>query len=1143
MRYKFLMNFFCLKSNVAPFSIDCSKLFITTLCVFFFMLTNSVNGQKISLDIKNKTVQQVFKEIENKSSYSFIYAKVQVEKIKPIDLKVENLDIAEVLDALLKNTPLGYTISGKNIIIKEKTTTNNNSEPPGKPFLVTGLVTDEKGKPLEGASVLLIASAKGTQTDKDGRFSISIPSKGGTLFFSFVAFEQTDIKVSKATDLTIRLNPKLEVKAEEVVVIGYGTVKKSDLTGAVSRLKTEGTEEKPITSVEQLIQGRVSGVQIQSANGAPGSGLSFLIRGGNSTSSNQPLIVLDGYPIDAGNGNLQTGGNNQAVTTPPTNPLANLNPSEIENIEILKDASSTAIYGSRGANGVVLITTKRGKKGNDRVDFNYRTDANNVIKKIKVLNSGDFLHYANEGAKNSGLPAAYSASQIAIDSPINNNWQNAIFRQGISNEYQIGISGGEGKTNYAINANYSTMDGIVRNSNFTKGGVRLNIDREVTSNLKIGMNVNITKSKQRAGVNGITTGLTSSNVIASSLLSLPFFEPYDSTGAIDQTFDANPLTLVNLLQDYYSNTVVLSNITAKLKLNNDFALNLNLGGNTSQSMRQTYYPVGTFVGTTSNGYAYKNQDSRFNYLGEFTLNYTKKIGQSNINAVVGHTYQKWFTDGFSTSAIGFPNDNLGFYGFQNARSNSYTYSPHQEWALASFLGRVNYSFKSKYLFTLTGRSDGASRLADGHKWAFFPSAALAWNISKEHFMQSVNWLSNWKLRASYGLSGNQSIDIGATSPLMTTDATVIGGRIVRGYIASNIANPLLGWENTRQLNLGTEFSILKNRITLEVNVYQKKTKDLLIRLPVTYVSGFNYIITNAGQVENKGIEFDLNAIVTDKKLKWTFSGNISVNRNKMTDMGSLGSDGQIFGDKYLSSGSNLLGAPIHVTELGYPIGSFYGYKIKGIYQNAIEVANGPEKSTAKPGDFKFVDLNADGKISDSDRTILGNPYPKFIFGVTNDFKYGNFTLSIFIQGSIGNQIANLNRYRLDALTATPGSLTNVSQAAYDGRWTGEGTSNYYPRARANGAYFNQRFTDFIIEDGSFIRLKNVTFGYNIPLKIVKFIKSARVFISATNVATITKYTGYDPEVNTNYNNPLTPGVDNGTYPQVRTFSIGANLKL
>jgi len=1014
---------------------------------------------------------------------------------------------------------------------------------------IEGIITSKDGNPLSDATVTILKTNNFVATNNQGKFKISIPTNlklPVTLQISRVGYLT---KKSSITDLSKAVQLYLDEQDQtlnEVVVVGYGSQKKSDLTGSVSKIKTEGSEERPVASVEQLIQGRVSGVEIQSASGGPGAGFSFLIRGGNSTSSNQPLYVIDGYPVDAGTGSLTTGGNGQAIGTPPVNPLASLNPNEIESIEILKDASSTAIYGSRGANGVVLITTKRGKKGRDVIEVNYRTDVSRSIKELAVLDSKHFLSYVAEAVSNPYKPVAnpLTAQAIAKDSQVTHNWQDEVFRQGISNDCQVGLSGADDKTKYSLIGNYTDIAGIVNHSNFKKGGLRLNLDREVSSKFKLSMNVNGSKSTQKGGVNGISTGETSASIITSALLAPPFFIPFDSTGAIIQSGGTtNPLTVTDLIQDVFSNAIFFSNIRANYKIDDYFGANANVGGNYTQTTRQTYYPIGTYVGTAANGYAYQNQQNRSNYLGEFTLNYNRRFGIHNINAVAGTTYQQWSTDEAATSAQGFPsNYNLGFYGFQEGQISTIPITYHSVYELSSFLGRVNYTLKDKYFFTVTGRDDGSSRLAAGHQWAFFPSAAFKWSMNKESFIQKINWISTLNVRASYGLSGNQTVAIGQTSSEIIPLRTVIGSTIVNGLVFNNIANPSLGWENTRQINLGTEFGVLKDKISLEVSLYKKNTSNLLITLPIPTSSGFGTLTTNTGEVENKGLEIELSARILEKKLKWNVSGNISFNRNKMVSMGALGSNGKIFGPNYLGSG-NLLGQPIHVTQLGSPIGSFYGYKVRGVYQTTAEVAAGPEASTAHPGDLKYVDVNGDGLLTADDRSIIGNTNPKYIFGLNNTFEYKNFRLSISIQGHIGNQIANLNRFRLDALTVVPSNLTNISQAAYNGRWTGPGTSNYYPSARAYGTYFNGRFTDFLIEDGSYIRLKSMVLDYNIPLGHFKMIRSVRVFISATNLFTITKYTGYDPEVNTNYNNPLTPGVDNGTYPQVRTFSVGANLKL
>ncbi|SEA80934.1 SusC/RagA family TonB-linked outer membrane protein [Pedobacter hartonius] len=1003
--------------------------------------------------------------------------------------------------------------------------------------VVGGTVTDDLGQTLTGATVKLKGSSMGVVTAIDGKYSISVPDNG-ILIFSYVGMAEKSVPVNKRRVINVQLISN-SASLNDVVVVGYGTVRKSDLTGSVAKFKTDNLEQYPVTSIDQAIQGKVSGVQIVNSSGSPGAGLSFVVRGGNSLGSNQPLIILDGYPIDLGSGNLSMGANNEVANQPGQNPLAALNPNDVESIEILKDASSTAIYGSRGANGVVIITTKRGKKGVDQINFSFRSDAATIRKKLPVLNTQDFIKFSNEGALNDGIDSIYKAPAIAALGGINNNWQDQIFRTGVTNNYQLSVSGGDDKNKYFLSGEYTKINGPVYNSNLNRGNIRFNYDRTVNKALTVKFNVTATKSASRLGLNSAQSGLQSSNVIGSALLSRPLTRGVDDVGEIDQSIADNPLTVLNLQKDNTNLDLVSSNLTADLKLTKDLIFRTNVGGYNTSSLRQSYSPVGTYVGSQLNGYAFRGESSRFNYLSEFTLNYAKSINKHSINAVAGYTWQKWDQKGLGTSASGFPNDNLTYESFQSAKSPGITTTAHQQWALASYLGRFNYAFDNRYLLTLTGRADGSTKLAEGHKYTFFPSAAVAWKVSEEDFFKdNVKFISSFKLRASYGLSGNQNIAVGGTQTTFGIMSYVLNGQVVKGYVQNNIANPVLGWEKTKQFNAGADISFMHDKLQLEVNVYKKRTDDLLISLPIPANTGYTNYLSNAGSVENKGLELDLSAQILRSAFKWDVSGNISFNRNKLVSLGPLGDDGKIFGPNYLSAGS-LLNQPIHIGVLNQPVGSFYGYRINGIYQTAAEVAAGPEAGTAKPGDFRFVDLNGDNIINADDRQIVGNPNPDYIFGLTNSFSYKKFTFSFFIQGSIGNQIANLNRFRLDALA---GNATNISQEAFDGRWTGPGTSNYYPRAKSGGGYFSSRFSDFLIEDGSYVRLKNVNVSYSLPLAKISWVKDIKIFLTATNLLTFTNYTGFDPEVNADYGNGLTQGVDNGTYPQYRTLTAGINLK-
>ncbi len=1009
--------------------------------------------------------------------------------------------------------------------------------------IVSGRVVDSNGSPMGGVVINWKNTSTQVVSGDDGRFSVVASGNQDVLEFWYLGKVNKEVSVGDRTTIEVVLEDDM-IEMDEVVVLGYGSVRKRDLTGAVSKFTPTDVRDNPMNSVEQVLQGRVSGVQVTQSSGGPAAGINFLVRGANSTSGNQPLIVIDGYPVDPGNSRITSGGDGNAITAQPTmNPLANIDPNEIESIEILKDASATAIYGSRGANGVVLITTKRGKVGEDNVEFNYRSDISQVGREIEVLNTDEFISFIREASQNSSvaLPPGWTDEQLEVYRKTNNDWQQEVYRVAPSNNYQLTVRGGDARTKYAVAGNYTDQNGVIKNSAFNRAGIRVNLDRELSKYLTLGLNLSASKSTTNLSVNSSSTGSISANVVTSALLFAPFREPYNADGDINQNLESNPLTIVNLIRDQYDSNLFYGNLTGKLNLTKALSLNMNFGGNLSNGLRQAYHPRGTLVGNQRKGYAYRSQNNNFNYLSEFTLNFDKDLGKSRVNAVLGYTWQQWKNSSMGTSTSDFPNDNLTFYSFQSGNAPGATTTSYQESALASVLGRINYSLQGKYLFTLTGRADGSTRLAAGNKWAFFPSAAVGWNINEEEFLKGHPVVSTLKIRGSYGVSGNQSVGIGSTAATLNSgvsSTTVIGDAIVKGYILNNIANPQLGWEITQQLNAGLDFGVLKNRYALEVNYYRKRTENLLIQLPIPTATGFKTYTANAGAVTNSGVELDLTAQVLSKSLKWRINGNISFNRNQMADLGPLGDQGIIFGPNYLNFGA-MLDQPIHVAMLGSQIGAFYGYRIDGIYQNAQEVADGPEANSAKPGDFRFVDLNGDNAITSDDRTIVGNPYPDYVFGITNSFSWKRLSLSFLFQGSIGNEVANLNRFRLDAMNSA--NQYNISKVAWDGRWRGEGTSDRYPRAVALGGYFNSRFSDFIVEDASYVRLKNVNISYTVPIKAVEWLKSVRLFATATNLLTFTDYSGYDPEVSANFNNALTPGVDNGTYPQTRTFSFGANL--
>jgi TonB-linked SusC/RagA family outer membrane protein len=1008
---------------------------------------------------------------------------------------------------------------------------------------IRGTVTGADGEGLPGVSVIVEGTTRGAITDSKGGYHISVPEKNASLLFSFVGYLPQRISVTSQSVIDVVLRE--DTKAlEEVVVVGYGTMNKSDVTGSVAKINADGVEERPVASVEQFLQGQVSGVQITQNTGAPGGGISFNIRGATSVSgSNQPLVVIDGYPVDSDNGNVKMSDGSQSnylAQLPQDNALANLNPGDIESVEILKDASATAIYGSRASNGVVLITTKRGKPGADRISYSFRYDISQLPRKIGVLNTMDYLGYSNEAYRNNGQDSVYKSAQIATLGRVNTNWQDLIYQEGQTQNHQLNISGGQDKMRYSVSMGYLSQDGIVKNSKYERGSLRINLDRQFGKRFKFGVNMSGTMSRNRAAMQSSNISDASMSVVRGALTSRPFDSPFSAEDEleIDQTQAGNPLTLVNLADDQNRMTTVLANLFGEYTLAKGLTFRINSGVNVGSTQRDFYHPRGTTLGNLEGGYAYRGHINSFNYLTEYTLNFTKVIAsRHSINAVGGYTWQQWNRRSFGVNALNFPNDNLLYYDLSSASSITNPSTSTTEWALGSFLGRLNYSFDKKYLVTFTGRSDGSTRLAEGNKWAFFPSVAVGWNMHNENFLKSVDAISELKIRASYGLSGNQAVGVGSTKSMLASTGSVANQSIQIGYVFSNLSNSKLHWETTRQTNIGADISLLGNRFSFGFDYYKKRTHDLLISLTIPPSNGYASYSTNQGVIQNQGLELDLKAKALTGIFSWDISGNISRNRNKVISLGEgLNS---FVGPTYGAVSSQSM----TIARIGSPIGSFYGYRIGGIYQNTAQIDAGPTDSyTRTPGTFIFKDISGpdgkpDGAITVDDREIIGSPYPDFIFGLTNNFEWKGFSLNVFFQGSIGQDVINANRHIMDALNR--GVSSNVRQEAWDNRWQGEGTSNTYPKPNMVDP-FQSRFTDFIVEDASFVRLKNVTLGYSIPRKRLRVFKSLKVFASAGNLVTWTDYKGYDPEINSKGDNSMLSGIDNGSIPQFKTYSFGIN---
>ncbi|GAB3254854.1 TonB-dependent receptor [Larkinella harenae] len=991
---------------------------------------------------------------------------------------------------------------------------------------ITGKVTSETGEGLPGVSVVIQGTTRGTTTDAEGSYRLDVSNDETTLIFSFVGYVSQEQIVKSRSVINVQLVPDTKALSE-VVVVGYGQVKKSDLTGAVSTVPVEEIRKVAVTSLDQALQGRAAGVQITQNSGAPGGSTSIRIRGGNSIQGdNEPLYVIDGIPFK----------NDGVGSGSSFNVLSTLNPSDIESISVLKDASSTAIYGSRGANGVVIITTKRGKAGKSTISLETYYGVQSVRRKYPVLNAREYAQLVNEANTNEGRPAVYTPAQVDAFGE-GTDWQDEIFRQAPIQNYQLSISGGDEKTQYAISGGYFKQDGIVANSDFDRYSMRVNLDRKLTSKIKIGnsLTVNRTLTNQSR-----TDGsLGSAGLVTMAALQFPPILPVrTASGAYLITDPAfaftadNPVALA--LDSKNRNTAyrIFGTVFGDYQIMDGLDLRVSLGIDGVLQKQDSYLPRSVSSGLAQGGSASIYNSQALTWLNENLLTYTRTFGSvHNVTTLLGFTQQASRFESSRASSRNFVNDNLGS---GNLASGSVPLTPESgigTWGLQSYLARVNYGYKDKYLLTASFRADGSSRFGSNNRYGYFPSGALAWRISEESFMKDVRVLSDLKLRATYGMTGNQDgIGNYPAYSLLGTQNYVFGGTVSTGLGPNQIANPDLSWETTTQADIGVDVGLLNNRITLTADAYLKRTRDLLLDITIPSTSGYASAIKNLGKVQNKGVEISVSSRNIDGAFRWNTDVNFALNRNKVLDIGGVS---QIFAGGVANIGQNLNSGIIRVGE---PLGSFYGYVTDGLYQTTDELAALSDPQARKPGDRKYLDLNGDRKIDDNDRTIIGRAQPKFIGGISNTFSYKGFELTAFFQGVYGNDILNANRFELEYLNAT----TNQTRDMLN-RWTPTNTNTDIPRASTTRPA--NRISTRQIEDGSYLRLKNLQLAYNLPNSVIQSLKiqSVRAYVTAQNFLTWTNYSGYDPEVNRFGQDSRSQGFDYASYPAAKTLLFGLNV--
>lgn len=993
-------------------------------------------------------------------------------------------------------------------------------------YTVKGSVKDGN-EPLIGATIKIVGTSDGVIADYDGNFTIEVP-ESSAIAISFIGYKTQEFSINRDQTLNVVLEPNYN-ELDEVVVIGYGTIKKSDLTGSVSSVKGEDFIKTAVSSLDQGLQGKAAGVVVSMASGQPGARSSTRIRGTTSIiGTNEPLYVIDGVIL------IEDGGGTGAVTGPTLNPLENINPEDVESIEVLKDASATAIYGARGANGVILVTTKRGSSNKSQVSVSYSQSIQELRRKIPLLNAAELAILANEAADNAGVPR-----NVIYASPTNlgvgTDWQDEIFDLAPMTKIHIAARGGNKDSNYSISGGFLDQKGILINSQYTRANVRINLDQKLGEKIKVGTSTTVSRSKLIGTVTDAEAAIPSS-VTSWALTFNPGLPVRDANG--NYTFENNTSqpAVGNPVQDALENkqqtiaTRLLGNFYLQWDLNKWLSLKSSASVQLNFIEEKSFTPNNILRGEASNGQAVLGETSGVNQLLENTLSFNRTFGNHSFSGVIGHTIQEIRSELIFLATSDFEDNRLGFNSVQVGKLKTFVGNGGSSERMQSFLGRINYTLADKYLFTASARVDGSTKFGAGNKWGFFPSLAFAWRVKDESFLSGVEQISDLKLRVGYGVVGNQGIlPYSSQGLLETTEAYFGENEIAKGFGHASRQNDKLKWEQTYQYDIGIDAGFFNNRLSLTADWYYKKTVDLLVPIPLPYTSGFNLGVFNIGTMENKGFELAINTVNMVSPVEWRSTVTMGWNRNKIL---KLNREEGIFAE-------NMLGvAGWTSVEEGMPINSFYGYETAGIAQLDEDLSSIPHFTTnnIQYGDRKYVDQNNDDVIDERDIVLLGNAHPDFSYGFNNTFTYKAFALSIFIQGVFGNEIVNFNKFGLESFNG----LQNNSRVALE-RWTPENPSNTYPRATLDPR--PNVLSDHQVEDGSYLRVKDITFSYDFS----KMIKAEwrpsqlRLSISAKNLFTITNYSGYDPEINRFVADALRFGADNGSYPTAKIYSASLNV--
>ncbi len=991
---------------------------------------------------------------------------------------------------------------------------------------ITGRITDSAGGPLSNVSVQIRGTNTGTSTDANGNYSISVPSANSRLVFSYTGMEAREVPVGNQATVNAQLQSS-NASLGEVVVIGYGTARKSDLTGAVSTIKSEKLLDRPVTNISQALQGRVPGVEVNFNTNAPGEAARVRIRGISSINSSlDPLYVVDGViGVDANT----------------------LNPNDIGSVEVLKDASATAIYGARGANGVIIITTKRGIKGQSRISYDTYVSMNRLQRHLKALNAQEFMDVYNLAYKNAQKydSAGFAQGKYVANNPANfpklfdasgkplynTNWEEEVYRPSWSNNHQLTLQGGSEKSTYSLSAGYLDQNGLMIQSWFKRYSLRFTMDNDVNKWLRIGGSMSLIKSTERL-VSDANGGLNVSRMVIEGIPIIPIKYP-DGTWGGNSDFPgmeggSNPVniaqnryTLANIMRSL-GNAYALFHITKDLDFRTDFGFDVNAQKNNFYSGREL-----SSLSLNERGVASINNWMRTYWQTENYLTWNKQVNSNQkLTALLGLSWQKNYQEYQGASVTNFIDDYWQWHNLGAGTGVPGIGSGDETWAMNSYFARLTYNISDKYLFTATGRYDGSSRFGQNNKYAFFPSAGAAWNISKEDFLRNSAAISNLKLRASIGSTGNQEIGTYRSFQLLGSGTTLFNGQRQPTISRSSFGNQDLKWEHVDQVDVGLEVGLF-NRFNITADYYHRVTKNMLLDAPIPWTSGLSNVTQNIGSLQNNGVELALNTqIVRSKSLNWTTDINFTVNKNKILQLGVNNDD--IYPGPWFLGQTNIL-------RVGWPIGTFWGYVREGVW--GTKEAGEAAKYNLKPGDIKWKDLNNDGKIDDADNTRLGQAYPKYTANLSNtiSFKNFDFTFDIRFVGGV-NTVSNFMHSTEDR-QAIANSLATVL-----GAWTPENQNSHIAEVRYYGSFYQTHIDNHWVQDGAFIRGQNFVLGYSLPANTISRLNISRLrfYVSAQNLFVITKYTGYDPEVNT-FGGQLTQNQDFFPYPRPLVINAGLNL--